>query len=237
MHFCGRYVGNSLPSAPVAAAAADRVGRPCWRLRTAGDPPMKNTKPLLLAAICLSMAACSRNDAPRDPGDGPGAPVDTSQLTPTGAAEPAAALVRLESRSGSAAVGELELRAVEGGVTINGEIGGLTAGSEHGIHVHENGDCSAADASSAGGHFNPHDAPHGAPTVGLEQRHLGDMPNIVADENGFTHINTAIVGATLRDGGPTDLIGRAVVVHEKRDDYVTQPSGDSGGRIACGVIR
>lgn len=70
-----------------------------------------------------------------------------------------------------------------------------------------------------------------------DQHHLGDMPNILADENGFSRINVAILGATLRDGSANDLVGRSVVVHEKRDDYVSQPAGDSGERIACGVIR
>lgn len=196
-----------------------------------------NHRPVLLTLICISVAACSRNDAPREPGSGPGAPADPSSMTPAGAPAPAAALARLESRSGSAAVGELQLRATEGGVVIEGEIGGLTAGSEHGFHVHESGDCSAPDASSAGVHFNPHDAQHGPPTVPQDQHHLGDMPNILADENGFSRINVAILGATLRDGSANDLVGRSVVVHEKRDDYVSQPAGDSGERIACGVIR
>lgn len=196
---------------------------------------MKKNRFLLIAVCCAAAAACSRNDAPREPGEGPGAPA--SAVTATGAAEPATATVQLESKSGSTATGQLELTASEGGVSLTGEIAGLTAGSEHAFHVHETGDCSAADASSAGGHFNPHSAQHGPPTVAQSERHLGDMPNIVADENGRSAITAAIPGATLRDGGMNDLIGKAVVVHEKRDDYVTQPSGDAGSRIACGVIR
>lgn len=195
---------------------------------------MKN-RLLLIGLCCVAAAACSRNDAPREPGEGPGAPADS--LTATGASTPATALVRLESKSGSTATGELEFTISNGGVSIAGELGGLTAGSEHGFHVHEVGDCSAPDASSAGEHFNPHNAQHGPPTVAQSERHLGDMPNAVADENGRSVITAAIPGASLRDGGMNDLIGKAVVVHEKRDDYVTQPSGDSGARIACGVIR
>lgn len=195
---------------------------------------MKN-RLLLVALCCTAAAACARNDAPREPGAGPGAPADT--LTATGAATPATAIARLESKSGSTATGELELSVGNGGVSINGELGGLTAGSEHAFHVHEFGDCSAPDASSAGEHFNPHNAPHGPPTVAQSERHLGDMPNVVADETGRSAITAAIAGATLRDGGVNDLIGKSVVVHEKRDDYVTQPAGDSGEKIACGVIR
>lgn len=195
---------------------------------------MKN-RLLLVGLCCAAAVACSRNDAPRVAGEGPGAPADP--LTATGAALPATAVAQLASKSGSTATGELEFTVSNGGVSINGELGGLTAGTEHGFHVHESGDCSAPDASSAGEHFNPHNAPHGPPTVAQSERHLGDMPNVVADENGRSAITAAIAGATLRDGGMNDLIGKAVVVHEKRDDYVTQPAGDSGERIACGVIR
>lgn len=197
------------------------------------------TRTLLLMLGSIAVAACSPNDASPELGAGPGVRADPSLMTMAAAAPApaAAALVHLEARSGSSANGELELRATERGVLIDGEIGGLTAGSEHGFHVHEFGDCSAPDASSAGGHFNPHDAPHGPPAADQAQRHLGDMPNVVADANGSSRISVAVPGATLHDGGAHDLVGKSVVVHEKRDDHVSQPSGDSGGRIACGVIR
>lgn len=197
---------------------------------------MNHNKPLLLAAaVCLAITACSRNDAPREPGEGPGAPADPQAAA--AAPQPAVAMVKLESRSNSTVVGEFELRGTDGGVSLIGEVGGLRPGSEHAFHIHETGDCSAADASSAGGHLNPNNAPHGAPTVGINERHLGDLPNFVADENGRSNVTAAITGATLRDGGPNDVIGKAIIVHEGRDDYITQPSGNSGGRIACGVIR
>jgi Cu-Zn family superoxide dismutase len=76
---------------------------------------------------------------------------------------------------------------------------------------------------------------HGGPSA--EVRHLGDLPNVQADASGMASISTTIAGATLHDGGAHDLIGKALIVHAKRDDYATQPSGDSGDRIACGVIR
>jgi Cu-Zn family superoxide dismutase len=91
------------------------------------------------------------------------------------------------------------------------------------------------DAKSAGDHFNPTGAPHGAPASA--DHHLGDIPNINADSSGHATLAASITGATLRDGGPTDLVGKALVVHAQRDDYKTQPSGDSGARIACGVVR
>lgn len=190
----------------------------------------------LLAVAGLVMAACGRNEPVAE-----APPAATSpggmELTATGAATPAAARVQLESRSNSTAVGELEFSASDGSVSITGELAGLTPGKEHAFHVHEVGDCSAPDATSAGSHFNPAGAPHGPPTVAPNERHVGDMPNLLADAQGRATVTASIMGATLRDGGPNDLIGRAVIVHADRDDYVTQPTGNAGGRIACGVIR
>jgi len=189
----------------------------------------------LLALIPFAvLAACGESGKPPVPSDDADAP---AAVTPTGAPSPASAIAQLESKSGTSAVGDLQFTATEGGVSITGELGGLTAGSEHGFHVHETGDCSAADASSAGGHWNPTMAQHGSPTAEAGARHLGDLPNAKADEQGHAAITGAIAGATLRDGGANDIIGKAVVVHAQRDDYVSQPAGNSGNRIACGVIR
>jgi Cu-Zn family superoxide dismutase len=131
--------------------------------------------------------------------------------------------------------GTLQFTASSSGVTVAGELNGLTPNTEHGFHVHEIGDCTAPDAKSAGDHFNPSHAEHGGPTS--PAKHLGDIPNIQSDAAGHVAVNATIAGATLRDGGPNDLVSRAVIVHAKRDDYMTQPSGDSGDRIACGVIQ
>ena len=143
-------------------------------------------------------------------------------------------MAKLAGKSGSSVQGELTLAATEGGVAITGQITGLKPGTEHGFHVHETGDCSAPDAKSAGGHFNPSNVAHGGPTSDV--RHLGDIPNIRSDASGNATVSATIPGATLRDGAADDLVGKAIVVHAKRDDYLTQPSGDSGDRIACGVI-
>jgi Cu-Zn family superoxide dismutase len=101
--------------------------------------------------------------------------------------------------------------------------------------VHEKGDCSAPDASSAGGHFNPTSQPHGNPKAG-GPRHLGDMVNLRADAKGTAKVDVAIEGAGLHTGRPNDVVGKAIVVHQKPDDYKSQPSGNSGNRVACGVI-
>lgn len=144
------------------------------------------------------------------------------------------ASVALAPASGSQVSGKLMLVPMGDGVHVTGDIGGLAANSTHGFHIHEKGDCSAADASSAGGHFNPTTQPHGRYTA--PQHHMGDSDNLVADASGVAHVNAHFPGAALGGGGANDVIGKAVVVHADADDYTSQPSGNAGARIACGVI-
>jgi len=136
---------------------------------------------------------------------------------------------------GHAVAGTLSLSAAAQGVHITGRLEGAAAGGTHGFHVHEVGDCSAPDGSSAGAHFNPDGHAHGHPGEG--EHHAGDMPNVVADEHGVIAVDLIAPGLTLGDGGARDIAGRALVLHASADDYATQPSGNSGARIACGVIR
>lgn len=105
----------------------------------------------------------------------------------------------------------------------------------HAIHIHEKGDCSAADATSAGGHFNPHGNPHGR--AGHGAHHGGDMDNIVANAEGVARVDVHALGVVLGGGAPNDALGKAVIVHGGADDYTSQPTGDAGNRIACGIIR
>jgi Cu-Zn family superoxide dismutase len=181
---------------------------------------------LVVLIPCVLLGACSKKEVP--PAAAP--------PEPTAAPAPATApsQVTLSGASGSKVTGNLALAATTDGVSISGQIIGLPPNSEHGFHVHETGDCSAPDAKSAGEHLNPTQAMHGGPST--TQRHLGDLPNVQADASGMASISTTLAGATLHDGGANDLMGKALIVHAKRDDYATQPSGDSGDRIACGVI-
>jgi Cu-Zn family superoxide dismutase len=148
-----------------------------------------------------------------------------------------AAQVALTSAAGSSVKGNLTLTNQGTAVSIRGEITGLAPGREHGFHVHEVGQCSLPDFQSAGEHFNPTMDPHGGPDSTAQ--HLGDIPNAKADANGRATIDVSIKGATLvdKDGGPNQIFGKSLVVHAMPDDYKTQPSGASGARIACGVIR
>lgn len=117
------------------------------------------------------------------------------------------------------------------GVRMIANIEGLTPGM-HGFHVHEFGDCSSSDANSAGGHYNPSDMPHSGPTA--EKRHMGDLGNIEADKSGRAKLE--VTDKMMGLEGPHSIVGRSVVVHAKADDFKTQPTGDSGARVACGVI-
>jgi superoxide dismutase, Cu-Zn family len=103
----------------------------------------------------------------------------------------------------------------------------------HGLHLHERGDCSAPDASSAGAHFNPGGMPHAGPTE--TRRHAGDFGNITIESNGTGHLEVVSDLLTVRPG-PNSVVGKAVVFHEKADDLKTQPTGDAGGRTGCGVV-
>jgi len=128
--------------------------------------------------------------------------------------------------------GTVTFTEVADGVQVQAELTGLTPGN-HGFHVHEFGDCSAADASSAGAHFNPTNKPHAGPDD--TERHVGDMGNAEADASGKATLEYVYHQISLTNDQQS-AIGRSVVVHAKADDLKTQPSGDSGARIACGVI-
>lgn len=118
------------------------------------------------------------------------------------------------------------------GVQIVANVQGLPSGGKHGFHIHEFGDCSAADASSAGAHFNPKNKKHGAPTD--SERHAGDLGNLEADENGRAVYER--LDKTITLNGPESILGKSVVIHESEDDFKSQPAGNAGKRVACGLI-
>ena len=120
-------------------------------------------------------------------------------------------------------------------VLVNAQIQGLSPGL-HGFHIHEKGDCSAPDAASAGGHFNPAGTKHGAPLTA--EHHGGDFGNLTADAAGMATLAIAIPAShiTLSRSGAHSIIGKGLIVHADPDDFATQPTGNSGKRVACGVI-
>ena len=139
---------------------------------------------------------------------------------------------RLAPTAGNNVSGTVSFAQVGDKVRIIAEITGLTPGA-HGFHVHDKGDCSAPDATSAGGHFNPAAKPHGHPDHA--EHHAGDLPQLLADAAGVARL-TAYSNAISISGGAGGIIGRSVVVHAAADDFKSQPAGNSGARVACGVI-
>jgi Cu-Zn family superoxide dismutase len=137
---------------------------------------------------------------------------------------------RLQSKSGSTVSGSIKFTQIGDRVRITGDIAGHSRG-KRAIHIHEKGDCSSADGMSAGGHFNPSKAKHGAPGAG----HAGDLGNLTFDEYGAT-INMMASGISVSASAPNGIIGRAVIIHADEDDLKTDPTGNAGGRVACGVI-
>ena len=147
------------------------------------------------------------------------------------AQEPTKAIALLHPTQGSEVKGIVTFTKSNDGVKIVADVMGLAPG-KHGFHIHEFGDCTSPDGKAAGGHFNPTHAPHAAHDVA--QRHEGDMGNMDADASGKAHLE--LVDTMMTMSGDKSIIGRAIIVHEKADDLKTQPTGDAGGRLACGVI-
>jgi Cu-Zn family superoxide dismutase len=145
---------------------------------------------------------------------------------------PLKAIAVLHPTNGNKLSGTVTFTEVADGVQVHAEISGLTPGN-HGFHVHQFGDCSAADGSSAGAHFNPTNRPHAGPDA--TERHVGDMGNVEADVSGKATLDYLDHQISLTND-QSSVIGRSVVVHAKADDLKSQPAGDSGARIACGVI-
>lgn len=161
----------------------------------------------------------------------------SSETSPTGSesmessGNESRAMARLTPTQGNEVRGTVTFTTQNQGVRVVADLTGLSPG-EHGFHIHENGDCSAPDGSSAGGHFNPTDMPHGGPDS--EQHHVGDLGNMTADESGNAKMDRVFSFLSL--SGTNSIVGRGLIVHAGQDDLTSQPSGDAGARVACGVI-
>jgi superoxide dismutase, Cu-Zn family len=143
------------------------------------------------------------------------------------------AAAQLQPTSGNTASGTLNFVQNGDRVTVTGEVRGLKPNAQHGMHVHEKGDCSSGDGMSAGGHFNPTAQAHGNHDSG--PHHAGDLPSLKADALGVAQVRFS--SQTLSVGtGSTGIVGKGLIVHADPDDYVTQPTGNSGARLACAVI-
>ena len=169
---------------------------------------------LALAALALVAAACASSGSGKQP----------------------RGYVVLEARAGSAVTGSATFTRMDGNwIAFRVDIANATPGL-HAVHIHEHGDCSAPDAKSAGGHWNPTSRKHGKWGQADGEFHLGDLGNIEVGADGTGSLVVSTEQWTMGDGGKLDVIAKSIIVHAKPDDFTTQPTGDAGDRIACGVI-
>lgn len=172
------------------------------------------------------------------PGEAAGdtAPGTEPEKTPEAAAPAASGAksvqVVFQAKSGSKLAGSGTLTETSDGVSVALALENVPPG-DHGAHVHEKGDCSAPDGSSAGGHFNPASHPHALPDAA--PRHLGDLGNLQVGSDGKGTLDILAPGANLKPGDPSSFLGKAIIIHEKKDDG-GQPTGNAGGRIGCAPI-
>jgi Cu-Zn family superoxide dismutase len=181
-----------------------------------------NHKNLAIGLAALALSACATHPGPHShDGEHPaammGGRMAAASLSPT---------------QGSSVRGLIVFHEMDGHLLVHAQLSGLNPGAEQGFHVHEVGSCASTDGSSAGGHFNPDGQPHGPQAAA---HHAGDLPALKADASGRVDQKFTLTGPTLADG-PKSLVGRSVIVHAQPDDYTTQPTGNSGARLACGVI-
>ncbi|HEY0156630.1 MAG TPA: superoxide dismutase family protein [Thermoanaerobaculia bacterium] len=142
------------------------------------------------------------------------------------------AVASLMSTSGSTATGTVTLQQLgDGSVEVTANLRAVPPGV-HGFHIHEKGDC-GDNGNAAGGHYNPLNTPHGAPNT--DPHHAGDFGNVTADENGNVNHRFTTRSITVADG-PATAVGHAIILHANPDDLTTQPTGNAGARIACGVV-
>jgi len=142
------------------------------------------------------------------------------------------ATAKLEATRGNAASGMVIFQQQGDRMMVHAQVEGLKPGQEHGFHIHEKGDCSSGDGMSTGGHFNPGSKAHGAPDA---EHHAGDLPALKADALGRADVKFQLTGVSIGSGA-ADIVGKGLIVHAMPDDYRTQPTGNSGARIACAVI-
>ncbi len=153
------------------------------------------------------------------------------QTTPS---EPPRATAQLLPTAGNKTFGEATFEQIGDKVRVSIFVQNLKPEQEHGLHIHEVGDCSSGDGMSTKGHFNPHGKPHGH--YGSGDRHAGDLPALKANKSGRAKVEADVDIITVAPG-PASVVGRGLIVHAAPDDYKTQPTGNAGARIACGVIR
>jgi len=181
---------------------------------------------LVLLLAVATFIACSREQSQQMP------ETDQAMNKPTDSMSGVQkALAVIQPTKNNKVSGTVTFTKEPGGIKVVANLKGLKPG-KHGFHIHQWGDCSASDGTSAGGHFNPENQNHGAPTDSV--RHVGDLGNIVADDNGVGYYER--VDSVISFTGAHSIIGRGIIIHEGEDDLHSQPMGNAGARVGCGVI-
>lgn len=186
---------------------------------------MANTARYMSVLLFLSAAGCASDKQPAESATSEPPPA-ARETVPAGGA-----IVEIAPRSESALSGTARFEPLDDGLRVVVRVQGAPPG-EHGVHIHQVGDCSAPDGSSAGDHFNPEGHDHGRPP---EVRHMGDFGNLLVNGDGVGTLEILVPGGSLEPDNPHSFAGRSIIVHAQPDDG-SQPSGNSGARIGCGVI-
>ncbi len=204
----------------------------CFKMLKFQKTSLRSFLGLLLASASLSSCACSD---PRKPETNQSKKKDKevaeAGLLTSSSKDIKIAVAQITPVKGQKASGTVTFTKVSDGIRVVAVIDGLTPGN-HGFHVHEHGDCGGTAAAHAGGHFNPTKKNHGGPDS--PERHVGDLGNILANEKGQGRYDR--VDHLIAFEGENSIIGRSVIIHADADDFTTQPTGNSGPRIACGVV-
>jgi Cu-Zn family superoxide dismutase len=187
----------------------------------------------LLVVVAAMATGCASGGGEPAAASAEAAPKTEMAAAPSPWAGVMEAIAVVEPASGSKVHGWVRFTQTADGVLVTAEINGLKPKARHAFHVHEFGDISSADAKSAGGHYNPEGHQHAGPDAPMH--HAGDLGNIESDEKGHAHYERSIAGLTIA-GDKNPVLGRAVIIHASEDDLTTQPSGNAGDRIGCGVI-
>lgn len=143
------------------------------------------------------------------------------------------ATAQMQATKGNSVTGVVNFAKHGNKVQVSGELRGFAPNTEHGFHIHEKGDCASGDGMSAGGHFNPDAHQHGA--FDHAEHHVGDLQSLKADASGVAKFSYESSSLSV-DAGPKNIVGRGLIVHQDPDDFKTQPTGNSGARVSCGVI-
>jgi superoxide dismutase, Cu-Zn family len=201
-----------------------------------GGPQKSETTPTPAAPSASSampaMPASAMPAASATPEPAPAPVASSAEATPA-PADTAPLIVSIEPKSGSKLKGTAKFEPTSDGVKVTVDVSGIKPG-KHGAHIHQFANCSAKDAKSAGGHFNPENYPHGLPPN--KKRHLGDLGNIDVGKDGKGHLEILIEGANLKPGDKMSFLDRSIIIHQKKDDG-SQPAGNAGKRIGCGEIK